>query len=96
MEDKWKVICEVSRFLRTAPQAVVVAWKAGWTDIKLFPEGYESTDSCGCCTTGHAAGWYGERPEVPGCMAWAWICGPNGESGKGEIPNGSVCDIDDH
>lgn len=87
MDDKFKLFHEISRFLRTAPQLAVKAWRDGWTEIILSPDGFESWDSCGCCTTGHAPGWYGTNSKGEG----RWICGPNGESVKGKAPEGICC-----
>ncbi len=87
MDDKFKLFHEISRFLRTAPQPAVIAWREGWSKITLHPDGFDSWDSCGCCTTGYSPGWYGENPEG----ARRWICGPKGESVKGKAPEGICC-----
>ena len=96
--EKWELFHRISRFLQTAPKAVIDAYRAGWSEITLYPDGYTSMDSCGCCFSGHAPGWYGRNPKErypwgigKYAYRWEWICGLNGESKPGESPSGHSC-----
>lgn len=106
--EKFALIQEISAMLREAPRPVRRAWQEGWTDIVCYPDGYHTTDSCGCCSTGHSAGWYGMCPVsvqmgntlITGISEWRFICGPNGEEpyyarkAPGEQPATGSCDFE--
>ncbi len=84
--EKFRLIRAISHMLQTVPPPVRRAWHAGWTDIKFFPDGYSSGDSCGCCGTVYPAGWYGYATETAPLMSickepfrkWKFICDPKG------------------
>lgn len=89
-DEKWELFHRIAHFLQTAPKPVIDAYRAGWSDVTLYPDGYTSIDACGCCFTEHAPGWYGRNPKEKylgfGIRAYRWelICGLNGESRRKE------------
>jgi len=86
--DKFKRFYELQKFLDSAPNAVWQAWEYGWSEIKHFPKGYDSMDSCGCCITEHAPGWYGKSPNGRRRI----ICGLNGEKLESSVCGGNgIC-----
>jgi len=66
------------------PPLVRTAQDNGWTDIKCYPNGYTTTDSCGCCFNEYAPGWYGKSPRG----FRERICGVNGEKAEGSAYQG--------
>ena len=85
-EAKFALFHKISRMLRDAPHPVRRAWNDGWTDIRFYPDGYDSPDYC-CGSTRYPAGWYGECPVavqigntlVTGTSVWQYFCGPSGK-----------------
>lgn len=84
--EKFRLIQAVSAMLHAAPPPVRRAWRNGWNNIKFYPKGYSSMDSCGCCGTDYPAGWYGHSTETIPLMSickepfrkWRFICDPGG------------------
>lgn len=99
-QEKFALIQKISRMLRDAPQPVRRAWQEGWTDIVCYPDGYHTIDSCGCCSTGHPAGWYGMCPVsvqmgntlIIGISEWRFICDPNGGQDHKTPKDYTLCD----
>lgn len=94
--EKWKLFHEISSFLDKAPVMVSTAWRAGWTNITHYPNGFSSMDSCGCCSTDHAPGWYGYPPRSSPWNERKRICGSSGESVTNSSVVGGMACCTDH
>lgn len=102
-EEKFRLFHKISSMLRDAPPPVRRAWQEGWTEIEFYPNGYHTMDSCGCCFTGHPAGWYGMCPEsvrvgnvrFTGIFRWRFICDPDGGQKRETPKDYSLCDSPD-
>ena len=95
--SKFALIQDISRMLSTAPPPVAAAWRAGWYGIERCPKKFTVMDSCGCCFTEYAPGWYGYPPgklsrhRIKYSLERTMICSLDGSTKVRAVIGGGTC-----